>query len=183
MNISKILLPIFVLIIIIYGFFILLLFMIFLLNLSLVLSYSTLMSLSSNIYMYYIAFKLGNANYQYDQPLIIDENAFDTLRKDVGELGLGVKTGLDVPYEALGYKGKITSRLPGHLLDFSIGQYDTYTTIQMAQYISTLANGGKRIQPHLFLDSFNEDSEGNKVTLLTHKTTVLDDVSEYEIQQ
>ena len=139
------------------------------------------LSLSSNIYMYYIAFKLGNANYQYDQPLIIDEQAFDTLRKDVGELGLGVKTGIDVPYEALGVRGKITSRLPGHLLDFSIGQYDTYTTVQMAQYISTIANGGKRIQPHLFLDSFNEDNDGNRISILTHKTKVLDDVSEYEL--
>ena len=138
------------------------------------------LSLSSNIYMYYIAFKLGNATYEYDQPLIINEEAFDILRKDVGELGLGVKTGLDVPYESLGYRGLITSRQPGNLLDFSIGQYDTYTTVQMAQYISTIANGGKRIQPHLFLDSFNENQDGEIVTLLTHKTKVLDDVSQYK---
>ena len=30
-----------------------------------------------------------------------------------------------------------------------MGQYDTYTPIQLSQYISTIANGGTRYQPHL----------------------------------
>ena len=38
---------------------------------------------------------------------------------------------------------------PGFLLDFSIGQYDTYTPLQLAQYISTIANGGYRMQPQI----------------------------------
>jgi len=63
---------------------------------------------------------------------------------------LGVKTGIDLPVESLGYKG--SSTLPGHLFDFSIGQYDTYTPIQLSQYINTIANGGNRLKPYL-LDS------------------------------
>ena len=39
--------------------------------------------------------------------------------------------------------------MPGHLLDYSIGQYDTYTPIQLSQYINTLANGGTRYKPRL----------------------------------
>ena len=37
----------------------------------------------------------------------------------------------------------------GLLLDEAIGQYDTYTPLQVAQYMSTIANGGNRIQPRV----------------------------------
>lgn len=134
---------------------------------------------SSNVYMFRIAMLLGGANYVYDGPLKINEEAFDTLRRDLGELGLGVKTGLDVPSEALGYRGK--QRTGGLLLDAMIGQYDTYTNIQLAQYACTLANGGKRIQPHLLLDSYTTDEEGEVQINYEVKTSVLDDVSDQSV--
>ncbi len=137
------------------------------------------LSLSSNVYMFYIAIRLGGGTYSYDRPLNLDPGAFDIVRLSAGELGLGVKTGLDVPDESIGYRG--SSRLPGNLLDMVIGQYDTYTTMQMAQYVSTIANGGKRIQPHLFLEAFVEDSTGDKITTIKNKVKVLDDVSEYKL--
>ena len=34
-------------------------------------------------------------------------------------------------------------------MDIAIGQYDTYSTMQVAQYVSTIANGGYRVQPHI----------------------------------
>lgn len=136
---------------------------------------------SSNVYMFHIAIRLGKGNYVYDKPLYIDPSAFDTFRKDIGELGLGVKTGIDVPNEALGYRGPVTSRQGGNLLDFAIGQYDTYTPMQMAQYVSAIANGGKRVQPHLFVESFEEDENDQKIALLQHKTKILDDVSSYQL--
>ena len=37
----------------------------------------------------------------------------------------------------------------GKVLDLVIGQYDTYSTMQLAQYISTIANGGYRMQPRI----------------------------------
>lgn len=141
----------------------------------------TALSQSSNVYMFNIVTRLAKGNYKWDQPLSIDPTAFDTLRLCAGELGLGVKTGIDIPNEALGYRGPVTSRQGGNLLDAAIGQYDTYTPIQMAQYVSTIANGGKRVQPHLFVDSFEEDSEGEKIALLQHKVKVLDDVSSYTL--
>jgi len=138
------------------------------------------LSKSSNVFMFYVAIRLGNGDYHYDQPLSLDPEAFDTLRLCAGELGLGVKTGLDIPNEELGYHGPVTSRKAGNLLDFAIGQYDTYTPIQMAQYVSTIANGGQRIQPHLFLDSFVEDEDGNQRVQTRYSIEVLDDVSQYE---
>ena len=105
---------------------------------------------SSNTYQYNTAIKVAGGRYVYDGPLSIDENAFDIYRNTFSEFGLGVKTGIDLPVESLGYKGDST--LPGHLFDFSIGQYDTYTPIQLSQYINTIANGGNRLKPYL-LDS------------------------------
>lgn len=130
---------------------------------------------SSNVYMFRIAMLLGGANYVYDGPLKINETAFETLRRDLGELGLGVKTGIDVPNETLGYKGN--KRTGGFLLDASIGQYDTYTNIQLAQYAATLANGGKRVKPRLFLDAYVNDPDGIANANYKGKTEVLDDVS------
>lgn len=139
----------------------------------------TALSQSSNVYMFNIVTILGGGHYVKKQPLSINPDAFDRLRLNAGELGLGVKTGLDVPTEALGYRGPVTSRQAGNLLDAAIGQYDTYTPIQMAQYVSTIANSGRKIEPHLYLDSFVEDDEKNKISLLQHKVKVLDDVSSY----
>ena len=105
------------------------------------------LAMSSNVYQFKIAMKVGGATYGYNQPLKIDPKAFQIYRDTYQQFGLGVKTGIDLPVESLGYKG--TSTLPGHLLDFSMGQYDTYTPIQLSQYISTIANGGSRLRPHL----------------------------------
>lgn len=105
------------------------------------------LALSSNVYQFKTAMKVAGATYQYNKPLIINESAFDTYRNTFKEFGLGVKTEIDLPVESLGYTSN--NRAPGLLLDFVMGQFDTYTPIQLSQYISTFANGGSRLQPHL----------------------------------
>ena len=137
----------------------------------------TALEQSSNVYMFKLAIKLAGGTYRANQPLDIDLSAFKTFRECFGELGLGVKSGLDVPNEELGYKGY--NYQAGNLLDFAIGQYDTYTTIQLATYGSTIANDGVKVQPHLFKDSFTYDSDGNEVIESAFKTKIIDDVSEY----
>lgn len=107
---------------------------------------------SSNVYQYKTAIKVAKGNYRYDEPLKIDTSAFQKYRDMYASFGLGVKTGIDLPVESLGYSG--ISKLPGHLLDFSIGQYDTYTPIQLSQYISTLANGGTKYKPYLLKEVY-----------------------------
>ena len=122
---------------------------------------------SSNVYQYKIAIKVGNGNYEYNKSLSIDDGAFKKYRNMYAEFGLGKKTGIDLPVESLGYMG--TSKLPGHLLDFSIGQYDTYTPIQLSQYINTIANGGKRLQPYLLKEVYNSSDNGDKFGSLKYK--------------
>ena len=124
------------------------------------------LAFSSNVYQYKIAIAVGNGRYRYDQALSLDDGAFDKYRNMYASFGLGVKTEIDLPLESMGYSGK--SRLPGHLLDFAIGQYDTYTPIQISQYINTLANGGTRFQPYLLKEVYQasdkkEEKFGNKI--------------------
>lgn len=102
------------------------------------------LSMSSNVYMFHIAMRLGGAKYEYDGPLRIDLDAFDTMRNYYSQFGLGTNTLIDLPNEQTGYKG--AANLGGHLLDFAIGQYDTYTPLQMAQYVATIANNGVRLK-------------------------------------
>ncbi len=112
---------------------------------------------SSNVYQYKTAIKVGGGTYIYDQGLKINPEAFDKYRDMYHSFGLGVKTEIDLPNENLGYSGKST--LPGHLLDFAIGQYDTYTPIQVSQYINTIANKGTRYKPYLLKEVYKSEGE------------------------
>ena len=111
---------------------------------------------SSNVYQFKIAIELAGGIYRYNEPLRINEKAFETYREYFSRFGLGENTGIELLNESRGYKG--SSTLPGLLLDFAIGQYDTYTTMQLNQYISTIARNGKRYSMHL-LDNvtFNDE--------------------------
>ncbi|WP_338453217.1 penicillin-binding protein 2 [Niallia oryzisoli] len=102
---------------------------------------------SSNVYMFLTAIKIGEGRYVPHGSLPINTEAFNTIRQHFAQFGLGVRTGIDLPGEQNGFKG--TSTLPGHLMDLSIGQYDTYSAMQLAQYVSTIANGGSRMEPHM----------------------------------
>ncbi|WP_050615575.1 peptidoglycan D,D-transpeptidase FtsI family protein [Bacillus testis] len=107
----------------------------------------TALKQSSNVYMFRTALDIAKAHYVPGKSIHIDPTAFDTMRYFYNEFGLGVPTGIDLPNEATGYIGP--ERGPGKLMDLAIGQYDTYTPLQLSQYISTIANGGDRIQPHI----------------------------------
>jgi penicillin-binding protein A len=108
----------------------------------------TALKKSSNVYMFHTAINIGKGHYEYDQPLHLkNPYAFETIRNSFASFGLGSRTGIDLPNEQIGFKG--TSKLPGFLLDLVIGQYDTYSAMQLAQYVSTIANGGYRFKPHI----------------------------------
>lgn len=118
---------------------------------------------SSNVYMFKTALKLAGDPYYSGMPLPNDITlAGQKLRKGLNQVGLGVKTGIDLPNETNGQIEPLTNN-PGNYLDLSIGQYDTYTPLQLSQYVSTIANDGYRIQPHIGLsihDSTNKDELG-----------------------
>jgi len=105
------------------------------------------LKVSSNVYMFHTVIKIGEGRYIPHGSLPINTDAFNTIRQHYAQFGLGVRTGIDLPGEQNGFKG--TSTLPGHLMDLSIGQYDTYSAMQLAQYVSTIANGGSRMEPHM----------------------------------
>lgn len=107
----------------------------------------TALKVSSNVYMFRTAINIAGANYVPNEPLNISSSAFSTMRNSFAQFGLGVRTGIDLPNEMSGFKGSETS--PGKLLDLAIGQYDTYTPMQLVQYVSTIANGGNRMKPHM----------------------------------
>ena len=110
--------------------------------------------------MFKIAIAMANANYRYGEALRIDKKAFDTIRQSFASFGLGTKTGIDLPGESPDSSETVT--LTRISLDLSIGQYDTYTTLQLAQYVSTIANGGYRIAPKV-LKEIREPSEDGKI--------------------
>ena len=102
---------------------------------------------SSNIYQFKTAMKVANFKYAVNKKFNVKEEDFATYRRTFNELGLGVKTGLDLPGESIGNVG--SSGSSDLYLNFAIGQYDTYTTMQLSQYINSIASNGVRLKPHL----------------------------------
>lgn len=120
----------------------------------------TALERSSNVYMFKTFIKIAGGTYIPNRPLPIDEGAFPIIRNYFSQFGLGVKTGIDLPGEAAGFIGQDTGT--GLLMDLAIGQYDTYTPLQLAQYVSTIANDGYRMQPKIVKEIHQptlEDSE------------------------
>lgn len=102
---------------------------------------------SSNSYQFQLALKVAGINYYHNMPIKVDDSALNIYRSLFNELGLGDKSGIDLPSETTGYKGKTSNA--GLLLNFSIGQYDTYSALQLSSYVNTIANEGERLKLNL----------------------------------
>ena len=89
----------------------------------------------------------------------------DTLSKYAKKLGLGSKTGVELLGEAQGIvSSKETSKEKGqafnggNTLQAAIGQHDnSFTPIEMAKYISIIANGGKDIDVTIIKDIMSQE--------------------------
>ncbi|MEC0666104.1 penicillin-binding protein 2 [Priestia flexa] len=110
-------------------------------------NYSTALKQSSNVFMFKTVMAMADVQYRYNGSLPIKANTFAQLRSYYSQFGLGVSTGIELDNEATGFQGG--SSIPGTALDLAIGQYDTYTPLQVVQYASTIANGGYRIKPQI----------------------------------
>jgi len=126
--------------------------------------------MSSNVYMFRIAMAMADSNNSSGESTRSIENAFDTLRQSFASFGLGTKTGIDLPGESGGLIGQSNSI--GILMDLSIGQFDTYTTLQLAQYVSTIANGGYRIAPKVLKEMREPSADGEIFGPLIQETGV-----------
>ena len=131
------------------------------------------LEVSSNIYMMQLALRWVNAKYEPHTYISMPKTAFQTLRNNFSMFGLGQKTGIDLPGEVAGIKGaSFNSKgqlLTGSVLDLAYGNYDAYTPIQMVQYVSTIANGGYRMQPYVVQSVGKTDASGKKVSILYNK--------------
>ena len=113
------------------------------------------LKMSSNYYQFLIAISLLGKKYTPNMDLNATEKEFNIYRDMLSSYGLGIITGIDLPNEKPGLKGNIIS--DDLLLNLAIGQYDTYTPIELFNYINTLAMKGKRISPSLVNEIKNND--------------------------
>lgn len=94
-----------------------------------------------------------------------DRMGIDTLDKYAKYFGLGTKTGIELPSEVSGtlaskeYTKSInTTWNPGDTINAAIGQgYNRFTPLQMAKYISMVANGGNKIDVSIVKTIQNAD--------------------------
>ncbi len=102
----------------------------------------TALKTSSNYFQFITAIQTTGQTYKYNMDFQVTEDDFNKYRTIFSSYGLGNKTEIDYPNEQTGMKGnKIAGDL---LLNYAIGQYDTYTPISLLQYINTISNYGNR---------------------------------------
>ena len=121
----------------------------------------TALKTSSNYYQFLLAIKLAGYQYSRNMKMNITEEPFNIYREAFASFGLGVKTGIDLPNESTGIKGKKIA--PDLLLNFSIGQYDTYTPLSLLQYINTIYNNGIRYNLRLANRIEDENKKSLKI--------------------
>ena len=86
------------------------------------------------------------------------------MNKYCGLLGLGQKTGVELP-EAEGVLASIANKEaagqvwnPGDTVQAAIGQSDNlFTPLQLANYCATIANGGTRMKPYMIKSVLSAD--------------------------
>lgn len=125
---------------------------------------------SSNVYQFKTAIRVNGQEYSNGMKLNFNQKAFDKYRNMYKLFGLGVLTGIDLPVESSGYTS--IDKSSGNLLDFVMGQYETYTPLQLSQYINTIANGGSRYKVHLLKEVRNNAGE----IIYTYKPQILNKI-------
>lgn len=127
------------------------------------------LSVSSNVYMFQIAMRMGGYNYEPGKPLnIVDvPGTLDKMRGYYSKFGLGNQTGLDIPNEVSVFAAG--NNTPNMVLNYSIGQLDTYSPVQLMEYASVIAADGKMYQPRFYTHSKEVGGEEifdmNEITL------------------
>lgn len=121
---------------------------------------ATALEVSSNSYMMQLIMKEGGMNYSDNTAMTLKTSIFAKERYYFNMFGLGQKTGIDLPGETTGYEGASDKSHIGSALDMAYGNYDGYTTIQLAQYMSTIANGGNRMRPYVVKEIRGTKSNG-----------------------
>ena len=128
----------------------------------------TALAYSSNYYQYLIAIALTGNTYKPNIKLNATEEHFNIYRNMLASFGLGVKTEIDLPGEQTGIIGKTIA--DDLLLNLAIGQYDTYTPVEVLQYINSLATGKRTALSLMKEIKLNDD------VILSNESTVLNEI-------
>lgn len=129
---------------------------------------------SSNVYFMQQAIKMGGDHYIPEANLTIHPDTISHYRTSFAQYGLGVHTGIDLPGEEIGLRNQDNSI--AKLLDFVIGQSDTYTTLQLAGYVATIANGGHRHALKLLKEASISLSGDERLLLYSFEPTLLNQI-------
>lgn len=132
------------------------------------------LAFSSNYYQFLGAIKLSGMEYKYNMKFNPTKDDFNKYRDYFKTLGLGSKTMIDIDGEDTGIVGNTISG--DLLLNLTIGQYDTYTTLMLNNYIATVANGKYRYKLKI-ADSIIDESS---VKQIINKDEILND---YDISE
>lgn len=129
----------------------------------------TALAYSSNYYQFMIAIALTGNTYTPNMKLNATEEHFKIYRDMLASFGLGAITNIDLPGETTGIIGSTVA--DDLLLNLAIGQYDTYTPIEVLQYINSMASG-TRMSLSLMKEIRNDDE-----VIVKNEIEVLNDVA------
>ena len=129
----------------------------------------TALAYSSNYYQFMIAIALTGNTYTPNMKLNATEEHFKIYRDMLASFGLGAITNIDLPGETTGIIGSTVA--DDLLLNLAIGQYDTYTPIEVLQYINSMASG-TRMSLSLMKEIRNDDE-----VVVKNEIEVLNDVA------
>ena len=110
------------------------------------------LAVSSNVYMFNIAIRMGGGQYVEGQALNFPDTSatLNRMRRYYSMFGLGNQTGVDLPNEVNGFLG--VGFIPSMALNYAIGQLDMYSPLQLLQYIGTIAANGDMYQMHVMTE-------------------------------
>lgn len=126
------------------------------------------LSVSSNVYMFNIGMRLGGDRYEPGKALEIADvpGTLDKMRQYFSMFGLGNQTGIDAPNEVSVYSNG--NNTPGMVLNYSIGQLDMYSPLQLMQYAGVIAEDGKMFQPRFY--KYSKEINGDEIFDLNEVT-------------
>ena len=129
---------------------------------------------SSNVYFMQQAIKMGGGMYIPKADINVDLDTLYDYRSAFSQYGLGSLTGIDLPGEQIGMLNQDKSI--AKLLDFVIGQADTYTALQLAGYVATIANGGNRYALQLLKEASISIGDDEKLLIYSFKPDLLNQI-------
>lgn len=125
------------------------------------------LSMSSNVYFWRQTMELAGVTHTQGGPVqgwANDNDIWDYYRDFFANVGLGTLTGIELQNEGIGFQAQ--SREFYNILHFAIGQSDTYTAMQLAQFIGVIATNGNRMQMQLVQDVYMPGDEGEERQLV-----------------